>query len=498
MKNSAMLRTARVGGFNKEDVLIYVDELNAKIDSLKAELEKAKVYKEEAAEAANYKNDNERLKERLSETEEKLSEVRTDADSLKIEMQNEIDSLAAENRSLKNEMESLRYQLDNTQSVQNTAPSAADNPSFDTSEFEYEIRTLKAKLDGSHNQITEMSSEIARLKSDNESKERKIQKLTQDNNDLRLNSDNGFSNDFDMGALFSEAQATAKRIIVEARMAADKIVSDANAESDKIISGAEKKAEEMEKESREKTQFTVNAAEKLKTLFKSEMEILSGKLSYAMEEIEVTSKKLSNSIESTKNSLNENVDNFINGSDGLEKVLDEAAAASPSVSVKEPEGLSDFEYTPVSSEEMPPVSDDVQPVSFLDDLGYTETAEAPNEETDDESFGEADENQSFGSEFESYSVGNDIDDDSYIGSSYIPGNDFADSGISDENDVIGQNTDGNDKDIDNIFDDVLGSFAIDPIPDEDEENPEPPKVSHSLGFDLGDLEKLAAEAEKDI
>ena len=31
MKDSVILRTARVGGFNKEDVLTYVDELNSKI-----------------------------------------------------------------------------------------------------------------------------------------------------------------------------------------------------------------------------------------------------------------------------------------------------------------------------------------------------------------------------------------------------------------------------------------------------------------------------------
>lgn len=39
MKDSVILRTARVGGFNKEDVLTYVDELNSKIDMLKSELE---------------------------------------------------------------------------------------------------------------------------------------------------------------------------------------------------------------------------------------------------------------------------------------------------------------------------------------------------------------------------------------------------------------------------------------------------------------------------
>ena len=41
MKDSVILRTARVGGFNKEDVLTYVDELNSKIDMLKSELEKS-------------------------------------------------------------------------------------------------------------------------------------------------------------------------------------------------------------------------------------------------------------------------------------------------------------------------------------------------------------------------------------------------------------------------------------------------------------------------
>lgn len=72
MKDSVILRTARVGGFNKEDVLTYVDELNSKIDMLKSELEKSA--KPDADELESYKKEIERLKEKISETEYQLAE----------------------------------------------------------------------------------------------------------------------------------------------------------------------------------------------------------------------------------------------------------------------------------------------------------------------------------------------------------------------------------------------------------------------------------------
>ena len=75
MKNSTILRTAKVGGFNKEDVLTYVDELNAKIDSLKADLEKAQDSAVNPAELEEYKSEIVRLTQLVNDNEKGAENV---------------------------------------------------------------------------------------------------------------------------------------------------------------------------------------------------------------------------------------------------------------------------------------------------------------------------------------------------------------------------------------------------------------------------------------
>lgn len=452
MKNSAILRTAKVGGFNKEDVLTYVDELNAKIDSLKSELEKAKAVQSDISELDNYKNEVDRLKDRLSETEIKLSEIRTESDTVKMELQNEKDAISEENGNLKNEIESLKYQLEE---AQNMPAGTTDIQPADTSEFEKEISELKIQLENAKNQISEMSGEMTKLTSDISDKAKKIEQLTLDNNELRLQSDDSsFSGNFDMGALFSEAQATAKKIVVEARMAADKLVRDAQSESDRIIREAKEKSESinaeavgkaaiMEEDARKNAQSATAAAERLKSIFKAEIDTLCKRFSDAMENIEVTSKKLNSEIETAKKSISENVDGFINGNTGLNDAAAEVKA-----------------FTDNSPEK----NADIHVMNSYNEKNY---------------------------------------EDDYDNTPYISMSDFDESG-NEEQSVQDDSAESenicvqeiSDKNNDAEIDDILSSFAIDPV--KDDEEPVPPKKSPSLGFDLGDLAKLAAEAEKDM
>lgn len=456
MKNSAILRTAKVGGFNKEDVLTYVDELNAKIDSLKSELEQAKAVQADVSELDNYKNEVERLRERLSETEIKLSEVRTDADSAKMELQNEKDAVSEENSNLKNEIESLKYQLEAAQNASVTA--AAEVQPVDTTEFENEISDLKIQLENAKNQISEMSGEMTKLTSDISEKAKKIEQLTLDNNELRLQTDDSsFSGDFDMGALFSEAQATAKKVVVEARMAADKLVRDAQSESDKIIREAKEKADRinaeavgkaaiMEEDAKKNAQNANAAAGKLKSIFRTEIDTLSKQFSEAMENIDAASRKLGSEIETAKKTISENVDSFINDNE----VLNDVEKTSEPVSY----------YMPEIDTEIPSVNSG-QEENDEDDYSFDSSPyiSMPDREDDD-------------TEEQPVQYDSSDEEEPYI------------------QEISGKNNDAE-------IDDILSSFAIDPVTDEEDE-PVPLKKNPSLGFDLGDLEKLAAEAEKDL
>ena len=452
MKNSAILRTAKVGGFNKEDVLTYVDELNAKIDSLKSELETAKSVQTDVSELDNYKNEIERLRERLSETEIKLSEVRTDADSAKAELQNEKNTALDENKALKAEIADLKARLENSASVSTSEV----QPAVDVSGYENEISELKQQLSSAKGQIAEMSGEMSKLTADISDKAKKIERLTLDNEDLRLQTDNsGFSSDFDMGALFSEAQATAKKIVVEARMAADKLVRDAKAKADSLVNeanaNAEKvntdaalKAAEIEEDARKDTKSAVDAVRRLRSLFSTEADMLCKKCTTAVENVEAASKRLTDAIEYAKNNLSDNIGGFVEEGSELDKAVKSAESVFQPETVTETK-IEEPIYTAYSYSA--PAEDDGMPYISMPDV----------EEVDAENL-----------------------DDSVL------------------EDVSGEPAENiPSKDSEAEIDDILSSFAIDPIRDDDEE-PVVPKQNAGLGFDLGDLAKLAAEAEKDM
>lgn len=553
MKNSAILRTAKVGGFNKDDVLTYVDELNAKIDSLKEELDKAKMSQTESGEIDNYKNEVERLKERLSETENKLSEARTNVDSERSELQNQKNAAAEENNELKNEIEALKYQLE---SVQKNAAAAgnADIQTADTSEFESRISDLNYQLENAKSQIKEMSREMTSLTSDISEKSAKIERIVAENNrysaenikltaenrrlsnendDLRLNANDGGFSSFDMGALFSEAQTTAKRVVVEAKAAADKLVKDAQIQADKIISEANVKADKinaeaigkaaiMEDEAGKNIQTAVSNTEKLKQLFGTEAYLIDKKLSDLIKSIESTTKMYIRDIEAAKDDINASVDNFMKDGElrevitASEKIIADMPKKAP-VTPKEPQSvLGGFVYEEKPASARDDTSVDT-PLPVIEEIGFNESpnesdnyekTSAPvienigyDESTDIDDFdfgGDLDEyTRNYGLENEFSSDDDDIDTPPITdidGIPYVSVNDEGEepSKSSDDEKIPSAKSAGN------SLDDILSSFSIDPVLDEEDEPAPVQKKTSSLGFDLGDLAKLAEEAEKEL
>ncbi len=127
MEGTGFLKTVRVGGFDKKDVLAYVDELNTKIYTLEAELEEKKALLEGSEGGGSV--DNGKYEELLAADKAKISELQTSNDSLKLQMKSLEDDLAQKD----SEIEALKAQNaeleDQLQEAKNKAASATTGES---------------------------------------------------------------------------------------------------------------------------------------------------------------------------------------------------------------------------------------------------------------------------------------------------------------------------------------------------------------------------------
>ncbi len=193
MAGNGYLRTVNFGGFDKKDVLAYVDELNTKIYNLETQLGEKNdtIAALEAGGAGNASGDfegKEILEKKIEESHSKISELMASTDSLKLQLTN-----------LENE----------------------------SGEKDAQIDTMK-------NEIEELKQKLA---------------------DAEANAaaGGGDSAAFDMGALFIEAKKSADSVVAEARKAAkkmeqeakdlqDQILEDANAQAERIVTTANAEA----------------------------------------------------------------------------------------------------------------------------------------------------------------------------------------------------------------------------------------------------------------
>ncbi len=200
MEGTGFLKTVRVGGFDKKDVLAYVDELNTKIYTLEAELEEKKALLE-GSEGGSV--DNGKYEELLAADKAKISELQTSNDSLKLQMKSLEDDLAQKD----SEIEALKAQNaeleDQLQEAKNKAASAStgENSALDLSNVFLEAQKTA-------NTIVTQAKENAR-------------KMDED------------------------AKKLANQVVDDANGKASTIVKSADERASKILSDAEDKSSEM-------------------------------------------------------------------------------------------------------------------------------------------------------------------------------------------------------------------------------------------------------------
>lgn len=123
MDGTGFLKTVNFGGFDKKDVLAYVDELNTKIYTLEAELEEKKTLLESSggtdAETAS------KYQDLLASDKAKITELQTNNDNLKMQMKSVQDEIVIKNSEIEKLQQRTTQLEDELQDAKNKIASGA-------------------------------------------------------------------------------------------------------------------------------------------------------------------------------------------------------------------------------------------------------------------------------------------------------------------------------------------------------------------------------------
>lgn len=201
MDGTGFLKTVRVGGFDKKDVLAYVDQLNTKIYTLEAELDEKKALLENSGGAGGV--DAEKYEELLAADKAKITELQAGNDSLKLQMKSMEDDLAAKDKEIE-ELKAQNSELsDQLQEAKNKAAAASSGESS-----AMDLSNVFIEAQKTANTIVTQAKENAR-------------KMDED------------------------AKKLANQVVDDANGKASTIVKNADERASKILSSAEDKSSEM-------------------------------------------------------------------------------------------------------------------------------------------------------------------------------------------------------------------------------------------------------------
>ncbi len=236
MDGTGFLKTVRVGGFDKKDVLAYVDELNSKIYALEAELDEKKALLENSDGGGQ---SNEKYEELLAADKSKITELQTSNESLKHQMQTMEDELAEKDKELeecKAQITELEQQL---QEAKNSAAASAGNAGENSA---LDLSNVFIEAQKTANTIVTQAKENAR-------------KMDED------------------------AKKLANQVVDDANGKASTIVKNADEKASKILSDAEDRSSEMRAASdriRQEVEEEIAEIDENVTKLKEVLEMFSG------------------------------------------------------------------------------------------------------------------------------------------------------------------------------------------------------------------------------
>lgn len=252
MAENGFLKTVNFGGFDKKDVLAYVDQLNTKIYTLENELEEKKALLENSG---GNMEDKEKYEKLLESDKAKITELQTNNESLKNQLSNaeaeaaEKDKEIAELKKKIGDMENELIEAKNAAAAASPAESSAMDL---TNVFMEAQRTATT--------IVTTAKENAR-------------KMDEDAKKLA-------------NQVVDDANSKASTIVKTADEKATKILTDAEDKSSKMMSDAEGKTTEMRR-----------AADNMKAVVLAEIGEIEGQVNSIKEMLDMISKQsLSDSI----------------------------------------------------------------------------------------------------------------------------------------------------------------------------------------------------------
>lgn len=210
MEGTGFLKTVSFGGFDKKDVLAYVDELNTKIYTLEAELDEKKALLESSG-GEGGGVDSEKYEELLAADKAKITELQTSNDSLKLQMKTMEDELAGKDK----EIEALKAQ---------------------TAELEEQLQEAKNKAasgGGENNSAMDLSNVFI-----------EAQKTA--------------------NTIVTQAKENARKMDEDAKKLANQVVDDANGKASTIVKNADERASKILSSAEDKSSEMRAAAEKIR------------------------------------------------------------------------------------------------------------------------------------------------------------------------------------------------------------------------------------------
>lgn len=265
------LKTVNFGGFDKKDVLAYVDQLNTKIYTLENELEEKKALLESSG---GNMEDKEKYEKLLSADKSKITELQTSNESLK----NQLATAEAESAEKDKEISELKKKLTEMENELIDAKNkAAASSSQESSAMDLTNVFMEAQRTATT--IVTAAKENAR-------------KMDEDAKKLA-------------NQVVDDANGKASTIVKSADEKATKILTDAEQKSSKMVSDAEDKSSEMRR-----------AADNMKAVVLAEISEIAGKVDGIKSLLETIS---SDNITKSLARVTETAELLTNTKDTLEK-----------------------------------------------------------------------------------------------------------------------------------------------------------------------------------
>ncbi len=215
MDGNGFLKTVNFGGFDKKDVLAYVDQLNTKIYTLENELEEKKALLENTG---GNMEDKEKYEQLLAADKAKITELQTNNESLKLQLQ---------------------------------------NCEEESSQKDKEIADLKKKLSDMENELVEAKNKAAAASATESS--------AMDLSNVFIEAQRTAS------SIVTSAKENARKMDEDAKKLANQVVDDANSKASTIVKSADEKASKILNDAEGKSAEMRTAADNMKAVVLAEI-----------------------------------------------------------------------------------------------------------------------------------------------------------------------------------------------------------------------------------